>query len=42
MMGGPSSGWMLGPAGYRWMMGGTSVPGWMREGMTGTFTVTSN
>ena len=31
MMGGTSSyGWMMGPAGYRWMFGGTSAPAWMR------------
>jgi hypothetical protein len=31
MMGG-ASGSMMGGAGYRWMMGGTSAPGWMRGG----------
>jgi rusticyanin len=32
MMGGGSSGWMMSPAGYRWMTGITGVPGWMRGG----------
>jgi rusticyanin len=31
MMGG-SNGNMMGPTGYRWMMGGASAPGWMRGG----------
>ena len=31
MMGG-SRGRMMSPAGYRWMTGGTGVPGWMRGG----------
>ena len=30
MMGGSSSGWMMSPAGYQWMTGGTGAPGWMR------------
>ena len=30
MMGGSSDGWMMSPAGYRWMTGGTGAPGWMR------------
>jgi rusticyanin len=29
MMGG-TSGWMMGTAGYRWMMGGVNAPNWMR------------
>ena len=32
MMGGSSSGWMMGQAGYQWMTGGTGAPGWMRGG----------
>ena len=32
MMGGSPNSWMIGPRGYRWMMGGTSAPGWMRGG----------
>ena len=32
MMGGGSRGWMMSPAGYRWMTGITGVPGWMRGG----------
>jgi rusticyanin len=32
MMGGGTRGWMMSPAGYRWMTGVTGVPGWMRGG----------
>ena len=32
MMGGSPGGWMTGPRGYRWMMGGASAPGWMQGG----------
>ena len=32
MMGGGSYGWMMSPAGYRWMTGINGVPGWMRGG----------
>jgi rusticyanin len=32
MMGGSSSGWMMSPAGYQWMTGGTGAPGWMSGG----------
>jgi rusticyanin len=32
MMGGSSNGWMTSQAGYQWMIGGTSAPGWMRGG----------
>ena len=32
MMGGGARGWMMSPAGYRWMTGSTDVPGWMRGG----------
>jgi rusticyanin len=34
MMGGTaiSYGWMMGQAGYQWMFGGTTAPGWMRGG----------
>ena len=32
MMGGGARGWMMSPAGYRWMTGITGVPGWMRGG----------
>ena len=32
MMGGGARGWMMSPAGYRWMTGITDVPGWMRGG----------
>ena len=30
MIGGSSDGWMMSPAGYQWMTGGTGAPGWMR------------
>jgi rusticyanin len=32
MMGGPADGGMMSQAGYEWMTGGTSAPGWMRGG----------
>ena len=32
MMRGSPGGWMMGHAGYRWMLGGASPPGWMRGG----------
>ena len=32
MMGGSSDGWMMSPAGYRWMTGGSGAPGWMSGG----------
>ena len=32
MMGGSPGGWMMSAAGYQWMTGGTSAPGWMRGG----------
>jgi rusticyanin len=32
MMGGQSYGWLMSPAGYQWMTGGTGAPGWMTEG----------
>ena len=32
MMGGSSNGWMMSPAGYQWMTGASSAPGWMRDG----------
>jgi hypothetical protein len=32
MTGGPAGGWMMSQAGYAWMTGGTSAPGWMHGG----------
>jgi rusticyanin len=32
MMGGSSDGWMMSPAGYQWMTGGSGAPGWMSGG----------
>ena len=32
MMGGPTDGWMMSQAGYQWMTGAASTPGWMRGG----------